>query len=127
MCQAVKLAAELRTMTADVACTHASSPRSPGRWDWIVALTTPPMPLTLEVIQLWEEEALAVERRWPGCHFLGWRTCCMPRMSIGFDGESSDRVGTRRRPSQRELVIASLLRCPLGERRGSVPERAVLR
>ena len=125
--QAVKLAAEFGTISADVARTYASPLRPLGRRDWMVVLTTPPMPLTLEVVQLWEEEMLAVEHRWPGCHFLGWTTCRMPRASTGFGEERSGRAGARQRPSQRELVIASLLRCPPDERGGIVHGRAARR
>jgi len=125
--QAVQLAAEFATMTTDTAPPQVSPPRPPGRRDWMVVLTTPPMPLTSEVVQLWEEEVLAVEHRWPGCHFLGWTTCRMPRRSTGFMEERSGRAGARQRPSQRELVIASLLRCPPDERRGIVHGRAAHR
>ena len=120
--QAVSLAAELRAIAADVARVHPSPSGLPGRRDWIVVLTTPPVPLTLAAIQLWEEEMLAVERRWPGCRFLGWMTCRAPEASTGRTERAPGcaATGARQRRSQRELVTASLLRCPAGERRGIV-------
>lgn len=110
--QAARLAAELGTMTSSAAHVHPSPPRTPGPRDWIVAVTTPPMPLTLEVLRPWEEEMLAVEHRWPGVHFLGWTTYSTPVASIGSTESQTGREGSRRQLSQRELVTASLLRCP---------------
>jgi len=119
------LAAELRTVAADVPRVDLSAPGLPGRRDWIVSLTSPPLPLTLAVIQLWEEGMLAMEQRWPGCRFLGWTTCPAPVRSPAGSGESAparnDASACERR-SQRELVIASLLRQP-GERRGIAHRR----
>jgi hypothetical protein len=116
--QAARLAAELRTMAADVVRVHAPAPHLPGRRDWTVALTTPPLSLTLAVVQPLEREMLAVEHRWPGSHFLGWKTCSTPQRSIGGTERESDRdvAGVRRRQTQRELVTASLLRCAPEER-----------
>lgn len=125
--EAVNVAAELRTIAADVTRVHLSLLRQPGRRDWIVAFTTPPMPLTLEVVQLWEAEMLAVEHRWAGCHFLGWRMHWSPRAPIGSTEWMSGCAGACQRQSQRELVIASLLRCPRSERRGIVHGRGVPR
>jgi hypothetical protein len=70
---------------------------------------------------------LAVERRWPGCRFLGWRTWDTAKASNGPKEwlESDDKVAAQR--SQRGLVIASLLRRPADEHRGSVHGRAVAR
>lgn len=42
------------------------------------------------------------------------------RASTGFGEERSGRAGARQRPSQRELLIASLPRCPPDERGGIV-------
>jgi hypothetical protein len=126
--QTVSLAAELRTMAADLARAHPSPPRLPGRRDWIVALTTPPVPLTLASVRLWEGEMLAVEHRWPGCHFLGWMTSWAPGASIGLTERAPGcDAAARQRRSQRELVMASLLRCPPSERRGIVHGRGVPR
>lgn len=127
--EAANLAAELRTIGADAVRVHLSRPCLPGRRDWAVTLTTPLVPLTVAVIQLWEGEMLAVEHRWPGCHFLGWRTSQAPDASIGSLERGPDRedAGARRRLSQRELVLASLLRRPAGERLGRVHGRGVPR
>jgi hypothetical protein len=115
--QAVQLACQLRTMAADVARMRPSSPRPPGRRDWTVVLTTPPVPLTVAVIQAWEGAMLAVEHRRPGCHFRGWTTCWTPARSIGIEREPGrDGASARQRRSQRELVTSSLLRCPPRER-----------
>jgi hypothetical protein len=123
--QAVQLVSQLGTMAADVAQKYPPSPRPPGQRDWIVVLTTPPVPLAVAVIQAWEGAMLAVEHRRPGCHFRGWRTCWTPARSIGSIERESGRDGTgaRQRRSQRELVTASLLRCPPRERQGIVHGR----
>jgi hypothetical protein len=115
--QAVNIAAELRTLGADLARVRPSRLRLPGRPDWIVTLTTPPLPLTLAVIQLWEGEMLVVEQRWPGCHFFGWTTRETPCASIRSSQREGDHDGAHacRTLSQRELVRASLLRHPTGE------------
>jgi hypothetical protein len=87
--------------------------------DSIVVLTTPPLPLTLAVIQLWERKMLAVEQRRPNSRFLGWTTSLTPAgASIGFGDPDLGAAGERR--TQRELVLASLLRRPAGDRRGIV-------
>jgi hypothetical protein len=125
--EAVNIVAGLRTIAADVTGVHPSLLRQLGRRDWIVTLTTPPIPLTWEVIQLWEAEMLAVEHRWPGCHFLGWRTRWVPRAPVGSLEWTSDRAGACQRRSQRELVMASLLRCPPSERRKIVHGQGVPR
>jgi len=90
-----------------------------------VSLTTPPAALTLAVLQLWEGEMLAVEQRWPGCRFLGWRTrqtrdatTCSTLQTPAGSTSSTGRTPVRdaacvpQRRSQRDLVTASLLRCP---------------
>jgi hypothetical protein len=89
-----------------------------------VVLTTPPLPLTLAVIQLWEREMLAVEQRWPRGRFLGWKTSWTPaRASIGSGESDRHAAGERRRRTQRELVLESLLRRPADDRRGIVHRR----
>ena len=125
--QAVSIAAELRTTAADTVWVRPSRPLPPGRRDWIVTLTTPPTPLTLDVLQPREAKMLAVEHRWPGCHFLGWMTCETSTASSGPKDWPKDDAAVAGRRSQRGLVMASLLRCPAVERRGSVDGRAVRR
>jgi hypothetical protein len=85
------------------------------------------MPLTLDVLQLWEGRMLSVEHRWPGCRFLGWRIWETPAASNGPTEWPKDDVAVAARRSQRELVMASLLRRPTVERRGIVHGRAVRR
>lgn len=124
---AIDLAMEVQAMTAEPR-GNPSLRRLPGRGDWIVTLTTPPMLLTLDVLQSWEMEMLAVERRRPGCRFLGWSTLGMPTASDGPpDRPVRDADGPRPQRSQREVVMASLLRCPPSERRGNVHGRAAPR
>jgi hypothetical protein len=128
--QAASLVAELRTTGADVVRVHPSRPLPPGPREWTVALTTPPLPLTVAVIQSWEREMLAVERRWPGCRFLGWMTCDSQRALIGSSVErvpGRDAPSEPQRSSQRELVTASLLRQPAAGRRGIVHGRGAPR
>ena len=123
--QADGLAAELRTVAADVPRVHQSAPGLPGRRDWIVSLTSPPLPLTLAVIELWEGGMLEMEQRWPGCRFLGWTTCrasARPRSGSGESAPARNDASACERRSQRELVVASLLREP-GERRGIAQRR----
>ncbi len=72
--QAAALAAELKTMAACTPHVRATPAPPSERRYWIVTVTTPPIPLTLTVLQRWEEELLAIEQRWSGCRFLGWRT-----------------------------------------------------
>src|ERR1022692_1354386 len=73
--------------------------------DSVVVLTTPPLPLTLAVIQLWERKMLAVEQRRPSGRFLGWTTCWTPAgASIGREESDRPAAGERRRWTQRELV-----------------------
>jgi hypothetical protein len=125
--EAVRVSAELRTMAAGVVQVAPSPPRLPGRRDWIVTLTTPPMPLVPDVLKPWEGKMLAVEHRWPGCRFLGWRTWDSPAAPNGPTAWLKDDVAVAGQRSQRGLVLASLLRCPPVERRGIVHGRAVPR
>ena len=124
--EAVSLAAELRAIAPDVTDVRPSLPGPPGPREWTVALTTPPVPLTLAVVKSWEGVMLAVERRQPGCRFLGWTTCGAPKASNGWKERAPGHDAARacQRRSQRELVTASLLRCPPSERRGVVHGRA---
>ncbi len=116
-------------MSANPAQVHPLPSEQAGPREWIVTLTTPPMPLTLELIQSWEGEMLAVERRWPGCQFLGWRTCQEATTSTGsvVGTPGHDAADSTQRHTQRELVVASLLRRPADERRGIVHGQAVPR
>ena len=125
--QAAGMSAELRAMAAGSVRVSAAPPRLAGQPDWIVTLTTPTMPLALDVLQRWETAMLAVEHRWPGCRFLGWRTWDRPPASkepkdwLEVDAAVADER------SQRGLVTASLLRCPIADRGGTFRARAVAR
>jgi hypothetical protein len=114
---AAGLAAELRTVAAFVPRISTTRTRVSGRRDWIVTVTTPQIPLTLMVLRRWEEEMLAIERRWSGCRFLGWRIGTRPR-------EDAAAIETS---SQRQLVVASLLRHPPGEYERSAQRGTTLR
>jgi hypothetical protein len=134
--QAVKLAVELRATGARM--LRMSPPRAAAPWrrEWTLELTAPEESLTMEKVERWEDELLELERRSPGCQFLGWRT----RPPASADGESSAPArerserpsercdgAPRRRSTQRELVLASLLRCPTERRSGVVHGRGVPR
>jgi hypothetical protein len=107
-----------------VSSSPVSSRTSCTEQDSVVVLTTPQLPLTLAVIQLWEREMLAVEQRWPSGRFLGWKTSWTPaRASIGSGESDRHAAGERRRRTQRELVLESLLRRPADDRRGIVHRR----
>jgi hypothetical protein len=129
--QAVELASALPAIAAEEGRAHSPWLRPVGRRDWIVALTTPPLALTPAVIQRWEGQMRAVEQRWPGCRFLGWRTW----RSTQASSEPTEASAARRdrdalephSRSQRELVLASLLRRPTGRRQGIVHGRGVPR
>ena len=125
--RALRIATELRKITAAAHVRRGS--QSDGWPGWIVTLTTPQLPLTLDVIELWEGRMLAAERMWPGCRFLGWTTSHRTDAPLRCAGETPEHAasGPGQRRSQRELVVASLLRCPPGERRGIVRGRAVPR
>jgi hypothetical protein len=123
--QAGGIAAELGTVAADVPLVHQPAPGLPGQRNWIVSLTSPPLPLTLEVIQFWEGGMLTIEQRWPGCRFLGWRTygaSAPPPAGSGEPAHARAVASACERRSQRELVAASLLRQP-GDRRGIAHRR----
>lgn len=124
--QAAALAAELKTMAACTPHVHAAPAPAPAseRRHWIVTATTPPIPLTLTVLRRWEDELLAIEQRWSGSRFLGWRTSATPAARPGLQGRSCKEGGASGASSrgggesadgndhlsQRQLVIASLLR-----------------
>jgi hypothetical protein len=123
----MSLAAELRPMVCDVPRIQpAPSPPAAER-PWIVTLATPAIE-ALDVLEPWEREMLSFEQRLPGCRFLGWRTRRAPAATDGpTEWPTDDAAGARWRRSQRERVIASLLRCPSRERRGVVHGRGVPR
>jgi hypothetical protein len=126
--QAAALAVELRAMAASTPRVRsvAAVPSQPRCW--IVTATTLPMPLTLTVLRRWEAELVAIEQRCSGCCFLGWRTSTTPPDRSVVPGEQRERAGagevssprpsesagTNSQTSQRQLVIASLLRHPSG-------------
>jgi hypothetical protein len=118
------IAAELRRGDVDVVDVHAPDPCEPGRRDWTVELTTPLLPLTVSVLTLLEEEMLAVERRWPGSRLLGWTTCPAGQVPAGAERAAAERSGPPR--TQRELVVASLLRCPPATSRGAIHGRGAV-
>ncbi len=126
--EALRVATELRKIT-DAALVRRR--RSPGaeHGDWVVTLTTSPLPLTLGVVVLWEGRMLAAERRWPGCRFLGWTTYPTAQAPHRAFEETPvrDASGPGQRRSQRELVVASLLRCPPDEQLGIARGRVVPR
>ncbi|HTD58803.1 MAG TPA: hypothetical protein VK672_07900 [Solirubrobacteraceae bacterium] len=125
--QATSLAAELRTLAGHLARVHPLPPQDPGRRIWIVTLTTPPMPLTFDVLRAYEGRMRAIEHRWPGCRFLGWTTVGTPSPPTRATERATGAAGDPSRGSQRELVIASLLRCPTSEPRGAVHGRSARR
>ena len=80
----------------------------------MVTLNAPPLPLTVDALRDWEKEMLAVEHARPGCRFLGWSVLGACDSSAGPVGRSDAQESRRPCPrqTQRELVTASLLRCP---------------
>lgn len=58
----------------------------PQRGAWIVTITTPQTPLRMIVLTRWEEELRAIERRHPGCCFLGWTTPRTQAAVLGATG-----------------------------------------
>jgi len=126
--QAADLAAELRTLGAEQVSGPALSSRMPCLSEWVLAPATPRESMSLALVGRWEAEMAELERRRPGCRFLGWRTIGRHNTSTGCKERETGRdracAGGR---SQRELVIASLLRCPPSERVGIVHGRAATR
>lgn len=126
---AVDATADLRRVADTPARVSSVASTHDGRREWRVTLTTPPVPLKLELIRSLEEEMLAIERRRPGCRFLGWRTGRATQLSTGsvVGTPGDDAAGEMPRQTQRELVVASLLRRPADERGGIVRGRAAPR
>jgi hypothetical protein len=122
---ATLLAGDVRGRCAEVT-TIGPSPAREGRRYWTVTLNAPPLPLTVDALRDWEREMLAVEHSRPGCRFLGWSVLGAGGSFDGPVGRSEAPEGRRPPPrqTQRELVTASLLRCPPGGRRGVVHGRA---
>lgn len=125
---AAALALELRAIAAYVPRVRAVATPPSERRDWIVTATTPQIPVTLSVLQRWEEELLAIAQRSPGCRFLGWRTRASSATS-GHSDASLSRAAPQEggAPSQRQLVIASLLRHPVSDHEASAQRRAASR
>ena len=122
---ATALAETIRTTKAEVTAIRPARRHASAGREWAVTLNAPPLPLKLDALRAWEREMLAVEHARPGCRFLGWSVQAAPASDSGPVGRSrpEDRCA-RERHTQRELVTASLLRCPPGERRGVVHGRA---
>jgi hypothetical protein len=125
--QAAKLAAELGSLGAHETRACPAPARAPGQREWIVSLTTPTLELTSASIRTWESEMLALERRSPGCRFLGFKTCHAPSARGAVRDTAPDDARAQARQSQRELVLASLLRCRPDGRRGIIHGRGVSR
>jgi hypothetical protein len=84
---AVELALELRSLTPDSVHVRPSPLRLLTRRRWTVAFTTPPAPLTLGVIQLWESQMHAMADRRPGSRCVRWK----PLLNL----EDGDRITAR--------------------------------
>jgi hypothetical protein len=120
------LAQDARARSAEVFAVRPSPAGGTSGCDWMVTLNAPPLPLTVDALRAWEREMLAVEHARPGCRFLGWSVLPGDGSFAGPVGRSDEHESRRRCPrrSQRELVTASLLRCPPVERGGVVHGRA---
>jgi hypothetical protein len=126
--EAARIAAELLALGAEETHVTPASPRGPGEREWVVSLTTPPLGLGAFAIRRWEGEVLALVQRRPGCQFLGFKTCQAPRPVGVIEGAPDhDDARALARQSQRELVLASVLRRRTGGRRGIVHGRGVPR
>ena len=123
---ATELAGDLRAGSAEVLAVRPSPAGEAGRRDWTVTLNAPPLPLTVDALRDWEREMLAVEHARPGCRFLGWSVLGACDSGAGPVGRSDAKESRRpcSRQTQRELVTASLLRCPTSGRSGLVHGRA---
>jgi hypothetical protein len=75
-----------------------------------------------------EGELLDVERCLPGARFLGWSTCHASHAPIGSEERVPGHDGASGAGhSQRELVLASLMRRPSGTRREAERGRGMRR
>jgi hypothetical protein len=126
--EAASIAAELLALGAEETRVRPAPVRAYGEREWVVSLTTPPLGLSAVAIRRWKGDVLALVQRRPGCQFLGFKTCQAPR-PVGMIEGASDHDDARAlaRQSQRELVLASLLRRRTGGRRGIVHGRGVPR
>ncbi|HEV2980781.1 MAG TPA: hypothetical protein VGX51_05070 [Solirubrobacteraceae bacterium] len=97
----------LEPLSSDVAASNTSQTFS-------VELTTPPLPINLAVIQMWERKMLSLEYRCFGsCCFLGWTTQELPELSTRRSRRDAEHASAGgRAQSQRELVENSVLRRP---------------
>jgi hypothetical protein len=121
---AASVAQELERLTGRPAKIHPLQPLSSGlrgsniSQTFSVEVTTPPLPLNLTAVHMWERKMLSLEYRRPGSRFLGWTTQDLPDVSARqlrlVAEEPSVDV---RAPSQRDLVAESVLRRP----RASLP------
>jgi hypothetical protein len=126
--EAGSIAAELLALGAEEARLSPAPLCGPGEREWVVSLTTPPLGLSAVAIRGWEGHVLALVQRRPGCQFLGFKTCQAPRPVGVIEGAPDhDDARALARQSQRELVLASMLRRRTGGRRGIVHGRGVPR
>ena len=137
--QAAAVAVELRAMAASTPRIRAVPAQPVGSRCWIITATTLPLPLTLSALRRWEQELLTIERRCSGSRFLGWRIAATPADGgpLAVEGASAAREapppGEGGSPpaggqvSQRQLVIASLVRHPTAMYAGGLPRGAVRR
>jgi hypothetical protein len=119
MPRAVALAEQLELLSGEPTEIHPLEPlpaeahSSSTSPTWSVEQTTPPLPLQVAVIHMWERKMLSLEYRWRGCRFLGWTTHELPALSDRRSPAVADATSADgRAPSQRRLVEASLLRRP---------------
>jgi hypothetical protein len=82
---AVELAEDLRRLTSDAVRVQPAPLRLLTRRRWTVTLTTPPAPLTLGAIQLWEAEMRGAVRRRPASRLVRWK----PLLTL----EDAERIG----------------------------------
>jgi len=130
MPRAVALAEQLELLSGEPTEIHPLEPlptevhSSSATPTWSVEQTTPPLPLRVAVIHMWERKMLSLEYRWPGCRFLGWTTYELPALSARRSRAVDDaKPADGRGPSQRRLVEASLLRRPHEAAASVVPLR----
>ena len=71
--RATALAADLRRVDGHVPRILLVNRLPSSRRERVVTVTTPEIPLNVTVLRRREAELVAIEERWPGCRFLGWR------------------------------------------------------
>lgn len=84
---AVELAGELRERSPAAVHVRPAPLRRLARRRWTVTLTTPPAPLSLGAIHLWEQEMREVARRRPASRLVSWKLMLTP--------EDFERIGVR--------------------------------